>query len=211
MDELAGNGIEMRVLVDARDAVRRAERHLTRAVSRAREAGLTSEQVARVLEGDVAEVRNLHRDEPEPRSPTPAGRPLTEEEQVIVQLVLAGRTNQTIADRLYLSKRSLEVRLTQIYAALGVAGKADLRRARRVRTSPVTPPSTPAPPPVPPPGDPALTSGARPDVRVETLRPDERAILDLLLDGHTSRSVTKPVSPCSGPPAQADDPGDSVG
>lgn len=127
-------------------------------------------------------------------------RLLTEEEQVIVDLVLSGRTNQSIAERLYLSKRSLEVRLTDIYTALGVTGKADLRRSRTIASRPVDP----APPPPTPvtPRLPASPSAASPSTAspataspktvqpgVDTLDPEERAILDLLLDGHTNADI----------------------
>lgn len=47
-------------------------------------------------------------------------------ESQLVDLVATGMTNQSVADRLYVSKRTLEVRLTALYRKFGVRGKSDL-------------------------------------------------------------------------------------
>lgn len=55
---------------------------------------------------------------------------LSEGEQQVLALVLKGLTNQAIAEKLYMSKRSLEAQLTGLYRTLGVASKAELRSLR---------------------------------------------------------------------------------
>ncbi|MFD1861105.1 LuxR C-terminal-related transcriptional regulator [Aeromicrobium camelliae] len=51
---------------------------------------------------------------------------LTPREQEIVRFVQAGLRNREIAERLYLSLRTVELRLTQIYRRLGIASRAEL-------------------------------------------------------------------------------------
>ncbi|GAB2597815.1 helix-turn-helix transcriptional regulator [Microlunatus antarcticus] len=51
---------------------------------------------------------------------------LDEQQTRIVRLLMLGQKNKEVADRLYLSLRSLEKALTRIYAELGVASKAQM-------------------------------------------------------------------------------------
>lgn len=51
---------------------------------------------------------------------------LDDHETQIVRLLLLGQKNREVADRLYVSLRSLEKSLTRIYAKLGVASKAQM-------------------------------------------------------------------------------------
>lgn len=121
----------------ARNSVREADDRLVEAVDAARSAGLSWAQVARGIGQDADETRKNHEPAAHPLSETRSQpRPLTTEEQAILELVLEGRTNQWIAEHFYLSKRSLEVRLTRIYGALGVEGKSDLRRLHRLSPPP---------------------------------------------------------------------------
>ena len=51
---------------------------------------------------------------------------LDEHETAVVRLLLLGQKNKEVADRLYVSLRSLEKTLTRVYAKLGVASKAQM-------------------------------------------------------------------------------------
>ena len=51
---------------------------------------------------------------------------LTERERTITELILAGRTNREIAERLFLSTRTIEASLSRVYAKLGVRGRTRL-------------------------------------------------------------------------------------
>lgn len=64
----------------------------------------------------------------------PATEPLTDVEQRILTLLGQRKTNQAIAGELYMSKRSLEYRLTEIFKKLGVRRKSELLRDRRSTT-----------------------------------------------------------------------------
>ena len=55
---------------------------------------------------------------------------LSARELEVLELVAAGSTNEAIAERLYLSVRTVERHLSNIYAKLGVSGKAGARRRR---------------------------------------------------------------------------------
>ena len=65
---------------------------------------------------------------------------LSARELEVLELVAAGLTNEAIADRLYLSVRTVERHLSNVYAKLGVSGKAARAAAAasfsRQRTSP---------------------------------------------------------------------------
>ena len=55
---------------------------------------------------------------------------LDEHETAVVRLLLLGQKNKDVADRLYVSLRSLEKTLTRVYAKLGVASRREaVRRA----------------------------------------------------------------------------------
>jgi DNA-binding NarL/FixJ family response regulator len=54
------------------------------------------------------------------------GRSLTESEEQLVSLILQGLTNRQIAERLYLSPKTVEVYLSRLYRTLGVANRIEL-------------------------------------------------------------------------------------
>jgi DNA-binding CsgD family transcriptional regulator/tetratricopeptide (TPR) repeat protein len=56
---------------------------------------------------------------------------LSQQEAVVVELVADGLTNRQIADRLYLSVKTVEGHLTTVYGKLGVTSRAQLIAARR--------------------------------------------------------------------------------
>jgi DNA-binding CsgD family transcriptional regulator len=53
---------------------------------------------------------------------------LTPREQDVCTLVLAGRTNREVAAELFLTTKTVEFHLHNVYAKLGVAGRQELRR-----------------------------------------------------------------------------------
>jgi DNA-binding NarL/FixJ family response regulator len=55
--------------------------------------------------------------------------PLTPEEHAVTALAASGLTNKQIADRLYLSHRTVAARLHQVFPKLGVTSRAGLRDA----------------------------------------------------------------------------------
>ena len=61
-----------------------------------------------------------------PARPAPRGRTLTPQEQEVVALVGQGLRNREIAAALYVSLRTVELRLTGIYRKLGVASRVHL-------------------------------------------------------------------------------------
>jgi DNA-binding CsgD family transcriptional regulator len=73
--------------------------------------------------------------------------PLTEREREIASLAAERLSSREIADRLYLSARTVDNHLQRIYAKLGVSGRAQLGELLR----PVTAPTAPTPPPSSPP------------------------------------------------------------
>ncbi|MGC1209778.1 MAG: helix-turn-helix transcriptional regulator, partial [Micromonospora sp.] len=56
---------------------------------------------------------------------------LTAREWEVARLAAGGATSRAIADRLYLSARTVENHLQRVYSKLGVAGRAELRAALR--------------------------------------------------------------------------------
>jgi DNA-binding CsgD family transcriptional regulator len=50
---------------------------------------------------------------------------LTPREREVLQLVVAGRSNPEIAAALFLSRRTVTTHLTNIFAKLGVTGRAE--------------------------------------------------------------------------------------
>jgi len=55
--------------------------------------------------------------------------PLTEREREIAVLAASGQSSRVIADRLYLSVRTIDNHLGRIYEKLGVASRAELAAA----------------------------------------------------------------------------------
>lgn len=56
-----------------------------------------------------------------PRQPTaPHDAPLTRREIQVLRLVCEGRSNQEVADQLFLSKRTVDFHLKNVYTKLGV-------------------------------------------------------------------------------------------
>src|SRR3954454_6980292 len=79
-----------------------------------------------------------------PALPPQAADPeLSARELEVLELVAAGLANEAIAERLYVSVRTVERHLSNIYAKLGVSGKAG-RAAAAVRYSELSQPSSPA-------------------------------------------------------------------
>jgi DNA-binding CsgD family transcriptional regulator len=72
--------------------------------------------------GFVAEVRAFLGSEPAP--PAAAMTSLSRRELDVLELVAAGLTNEAIAERLYLSARTVERHLSNVYVKLRVSGKA---------------------------------------------------------------------------------------
>ncbi|MFX4273418.1 helix-turn-helix domain-containing protein [Propionibacteriaceae bacterium Y1685] len=56
----------------------------------------------------------------------PLLRQLTEQERAVVERVLQGHRNRDIAAELYVSLRTVEVRLTAVYRKLGVGSRGQL-------------------------------------------------------------------------------------
>lgn len=65
------------------------------------------------------------------RSPTPGA--LTATERKVAELVADGYTNREVADRLFLSVKTVAGHLTRIYTKLGVRSRTEL--SRQMRTS----------------------------------------------------------------------------
>jgi DNA-binding CsgD family transcriptional regulator len=73
--------------------------------------------------------------------------PLTERELEIASLAAERLSSREIAERLYLSARTVDNHLQRIYAKLGVSGRAQLGEMLRPVTSPAGPPPRPSSPP----------------------------------------------------------------
>jgi DNA-binding CsgD family transcriptional regulator len=61
-----------------------------------------------------------------PRPAHPVLSQLTEEERTVIDLVREGLRNREIADRIYVSLRTVEIRLTRIYRRFGVRSRTEL-------------------------------------------------------------------------------------
>ncbi|WP_432139703.1 AAA family ATPase [Streptomyces sp. bgisy154] len=65
-----------------------------------------------------------------PRRPVSRGLPaLTHSETQVARLAADGRTNAWIAERLFVTQRTVEVHLTSVYRKLGLSGRRELRDA----------------------------------------------------------------------------------
>ena len=71
-----------------------------------------------------------------------SGQALTAEERTVAQMVVAGASNKQVAAALYVSVRTVELRLTSIYRKLGISSRKELPRAMSTRESQ---PAGPAP------------------------------------------------------------------
>lgn len=77
-----------------------------------------------------------------PASADGTGQALTAEERTVAQMVVAGASNKQVAAALYVSVRTVELRLTSIYRKLGISSRKELPRAMSTRESQ---PAGPAP------------------------------------------------------------------
>lgn len=59
---------------------------------------------------------------------------LTSSELRVVELAVSGATNREIGEELFVTSRTVEVHLTNVYRKLGIAGRADLPAALRELT-----------------------------------------------------------------------------
>jgi DNA-binding NarL/FixJ family response regulator len=84
-------------------------------------AGLFVDQATR-------ELRRMNARQPRRGSAQPRGV-LTDREQEIAKLVAVGLTNRQIAERLYLSSRTVEAHVARLFAKLGVATRAAVAHA----------------------------------------------------------------------------------
>ncbi|MFE4971406.1 AAA family ATPase [Kitasatospora sp. NPDC056651] len=110
--------------LSGRGDVRGARAHLSRAHETARRCG-SLPLAARAREAlAAAGVGRPH--------PSRAGAgPLSGTERQVAESAAAGATNQEIAGTLFLSRRTVETRLTSVYRKLGLAGRSDLPAALR--------------------------------------------------------------------------------
>lgn len=112
-------------LLRHRRASEALEDQTRRSVAAALEVGLGWPVIAAALGTPLRATMSWYGVTPGDRTDSPTA--LSESEQQILALVLKGLTNQAIAEKLYMSKRSLEAQLTSLYRTLGVASKAELR------------------------------------------------------------------------------------
>lgn len=129
---LEGGGGRESVLERGRTLLCHAER-LT-ALGRIREGRVTLTHARVLFEEAGAQAWTRHaaglllgdRGEPAARRGNPALLPLTDHERALATMVARGMRNKEIAATLYVSVRTVEVRLTAIYRKLGVESRAQL-------------------------------------------------------------------------------------
>ena len=63
---------------------------------------------------------------PFPRASLPRLGELSDEELKVVELVRAGMKNREISERIFVSLRTVELRLTAVYRKLGVGSRTEL-------------------------------------------------------------------------------------
>jgi DNA-binding CsgD family transcriptional regulator len=110
----------------------RSDREVAVAEARAAERTFRELGAARDADGAAAVLRSLG--VAEGRAPRPAG-PLTRREREVLRLLAEGLSNQEIADRLFLSKRTVEHHVGSILAKLGVTTRAQAQ-AHALRSGP---------------------------------------------------------------------------
>jgi DNA-binding NarL/FixJ family response regulator len=69
---------------------------------------------------DLARVDALGRE----ISPAPSAHPLSARELEVLRLVAAGKSNRTIADELFISERTVERHMSNIFTKLDVSSRA---------------------------------------------------------------------------------------
>ena len=72
------------------------------------------------------EVSTHHQAPEQPETARPELTGLSEEERTVVEMVRAGLKNREIAPRIYVSLRTVELRLTAVYRKLGVSSRTEL-------------------------------------------------------------------------------------
>jgi DNA-binding CsgD family transcriptional regulator len=65
-----------------------------------------------------------------------AGSPLTAGEDRVARLAVTGRTNEQIAQELFVTRRTVEIHLTSTYRKLRIRGRVELREAMDALPSP---------------------------------------------------------------------------
>ncbi len=71
---------------------------------------------------------------PRPRRPALGWAALTDAERRVADLVAGGLANREVAERLYLSRYTVETHLKHVYAKLGVSSRAELAALARSNT-----------------------------------------------------------------------------
>jgi predicted ATPase/DNA-binding CsgD family transcriptional regulator len=74
---------------------------------------------------EIHAALHLPAEAPQPATTTAAAAGLSRREAEVLRLVAAGRTNREIADTLFLSVRTVERHVTNLYAKIGARGRAD--------------------------------------------------------------------------------------
>lgn len=98
-------------------------------VSRSREHSLTAASLFREIGAKLPtahELSTLHQASEQPGATRPELSGLSEEERAVTELVQAGLKNREIATRIYVSLRTVELRLTAVYRKLGVSSRTEL-------------------------------------------------------------------------------------
>jgi DNA-binding CsgD family transcriptional regulator len=92
---------------------------------------LGAEQPHRRLRADLREAGVSMRPRRSPPRPTTGWASLTATEATVVELVAAGLTNTAIAERLFVSRRTVESHLARVYPKLGLHRRTELVSAMR--------------------------------------------------------------------------------
>lgn len=116
--ELATTLGELGVTLGRNGSLPGARNRLRRACALAEEAGAV--RLHRLLEGRLREAGSRM------RGPLHGPAALTASERRIARLAVAGHTNRQIAERLFVTKRAVEMHLTQVYRKLAITGRREL-------------------------------------------------------------------------------------